>query len=318
MQKWLTLALSCLLIPMARGSEEYTSSRSEVGKANDGIAPNRDEQDNTQNLTQVPIAELQQWGSRPIRCHFVVINDTHVGPGEMRGLDKAMLRLEGQKPNFIVFTGDLTFGQGESESTKRESFKSLVEAAKTAQCPFYLGMGNTDMIPGEDPVRAFRESTGTSPYYSFDNGGVHFVMLYTERQKPDRFGTIDAAQLEWLKGDLKAMKEGTPVVLFGHHALYPDENKWEQDNWGIDNSLQLLEVLQPYHLIATFSSHRHLNRMGLDSRGVLHVINGAMVNDHSDDIGPKKDGVGYRWVSLTDEQISTTWIQVGLSEIPKR
>lgn len=112
-----------------------------------------------------------------------------------------------------------------------------------------------------------------SPYYSFESGGVHFVMLYTEREKPARFGTVSAPQLEWLKADLEAMKKGTPVVLFGHHALYPDEHKWEQDNWGIDNSPQLLEILKPYHLIATFSSHRHLNRMSLDSRGVLHLIN---------------------------------------------
>lgn len=264
--------------------------------------------------------EIQKWGSRPMRCHFVVINDTHVGPGEMRGLDTAMLRLKDQNPDFIAFTGDLTRGQGESESTKRDSFKTLVEAAQKAQRPFYLGMGNTDMVlvPDGDPTRVFRESTKTSPYYSFESGGVHFVMLYTEKPKPSRLGTISEQQLKWLQADLEAMEKGTPVVLFGHHPLYPDEHKWEQDNWGIDNSQQLFDVLQPYHLIATFCSHRHLNRMSLDSRGVLHVINGAMVGDHSDDVGSKKDGIGYRWVALTNDKISTTWIRVGLSEIPKR
>ena len=90
------------------------------------------------------------------------------------------------------------------------------------------------------------------------------------------------------------MEKGTPVVLFGRHPLYPDEHKWEQDNWGIDNSQQLLDSLLPYHLIATFCSHRHLSRMSLDSRRVSHVINGAMVSDHSDDVGPER----WYWVSL--------------------
>src|SRR4051812_8282392 len=111
MNKWMAFALSCLLAPMVGALEEYTSLRSETRRANEGITPSRDEEENTQNLTQVPIPEIQQWDSRPIGCHFVVINDTHVGPGEMRGLDKVMLRLEGQKPDFVIFTGDLTFGQ---------------------------------------------------------------------------------------------------------------------------------------------------------------------------------------------------------------
>jgi hypothetical protein len=58
--------------------------------------------------------------------------------------------------------------------------------------------------------------------------------------------------------------------------------------------------------------------MSLDTRGVLHVINGSMVGDHSDDVGPKKDGIGYRWVALTTDKISTTWIRIGVSDIPKR
>ena len=74
----------------------------------------------------------------------------------------------------------------------------------------------------------------------------------------------------------------------------------------------------PYHIIATFSAHRHLNRMDIGPRGALHVINGTMMGDHSDNLGPKNDGIGHRWVSITTKQIATTWVRVGFSGISRR
>jgi hypothetical protein len=84
-----------------------------------------------------------------------------------------------------------------------------------------------------------------------------------------------------------------------------------QDNWGIDNAAQLEEILKPYHLIVTFAGHRHLNRFNLDSRKVLRVLTGSMMGDHSDNVGPKKDGIGYRWVTISSDDIRTTWIRIG-------
>ena len=52
--------------------------------------------------------------------------------------------------------------------------------------------------------------------------------------------------------------------------------------------------------------------MDIGPRGALHVINGTMMGDHSDNVGPKDDGIGYRWVSITTRQISIsalpTWM----------
>jgi len=317
MQNRQVAGLCWLLVLMTFAVAKPTCWSAEGRKTETTLRPNKDERANRRNRTEVPIPEIGKWGRRPIKCHFVVINDTHVRPAETRGLDKAMARLQNQVPDFVVFIGDLTFGQGESETIKQDSFKTLVETAQKVRRPSYFGLGNTDVTRGSDPFRAFRELTHFAPYYSFDSGGVHFVMLYTEQAKPGRFGTVSGPQLKWLKSDLESMTQGSAVVLFGHHPLYPDEKKWERDNWGIDNAPQLFEILEPYHLIATFSGHRHLNRMNLDKRGVLHVINGAMVNDHSDDIGPKKDGIGYRWVTLTDRTVSTTWIPIGTGDIPR-
>ena len=104
------------------------------------------------------------------------------------------------------------------------------------------------------------------------------------------------------------------MVLFGHHPLYV-ESKWEGNEWGIDNTKELFDVIRPHRVIASFSGHRHLNRMSLDLRGALHVTNGAMMGDHSDNVGPKNDGVGYRWVRIDREKIVTTWIRIGFSDL---
>jgi len=274
-----------------------------------------DELSDVVDRTEVPIAELVKWGEKDVSCRFVVINDIHLRPDGPTGeCETIMLRLKEQRPDFIVFNGDLQYGQGKSQQVLLDAFGLLKRLAQKAEVPCYFGMGNTDMLGGNDPAQPFRTAFNTEPYYSFDAGGVHFVMLYTEKTVPDRYGIIADPELAWLKTDLDAMPRGKPVILFGHHALYVDA-KWGSDSWGVENSRELFELLEPYHLIATFSAHRHLNRMDIGPRGALHVINGAMMGDHSDNVGRKNDGIGYRWVSITNRQIATTWVRVGFRDL---
>ncbi len=286
------------------------------GSTETGFERNEDEKANARYFTEVAVPELERWNKRSTHCRFVVINDIHLSPGEPRELPQVILRLNKLRPDFVVFLGDLNNSQSAPDSEIDAAFKTLFEVtANHAEFPCYYGMGNTDVNAGADSCEVFRRWAKTKPYYSFDHGGMHFVMLYTEKDKPERFGIVSSEQLHWLEEDLKEQAIGMPVVLFGHHALYEWAGKWEKDNWGIENSAQLLALLRPFHLVATFSGHRHLNRMSLDERHVLHVINGPMVGDHSDDIGPKQDGKGYRWVTITNDKIHTTWIQIGTAPI---
>lgn len=276
-------------------------------------ASNPDERANRAYQTQVDIAERNVWPKQEPACSFVIMNDLHVYPSSPpEALASIIKRLNPMKPQFAVFAGDLNASQSASIPEREDAMKALMAATRDiADFPCYYAMGNTDMAPGDDPAVVFRKWTNGQTHYSFNCGGVHFVVLYTGQDKPARFGIVDKEQLEWLKKDLESMKKGMPVVLFGHHPLYDDAAKWEKDNWAIENSAELMALLQPYHLIATFAGHRHLNRMSLDKRGILHVINGTMVGDHSDDVGPKHDGIGYRWVRITSDKIVTTWIRIG-------
>jgi 3',5'-cyclic AMP phosphodiesterase CpdA len=135
-----------------------------------------------------------------------------------------MERLKPQRPDFIVILGDLTWG-GEPEIDKPRSFATLLDAIQRAGRPGHLVMGNTDVSSGDDPARIFETATKIRPFYSFDSGGVHLIVLFTEKSKPERLGTVNEEQLAWLKADLSKLKIGTPVVLFSHHALHNDA-KW--------------------------------------------------------------------------------------------
>ncbi len=62
----------------------------------------------------------------------------------------------------------------------------------------------------------YRELLGPN-YYSFDFGGVHFVGLDSvDVDDQWYYGHIDAAQLQWLEGDLATVPPSTPVVTFNH------------------------------------------------------------------------------------------------------
>lgn len=85
--------------------------------------------------------------------------------------------------------------------------------------------------------------TNGNVYYSFDIDGVHVVSL-------GRW--TDSYVLSWLAGDLAALPQGTPVVLFLHYAFNDGEV------WYTDAERQMLaNVIAGYRVIAILHGHTH-------------------------------------------------------------
>jgi metallophosphoesterase (TIGR03767 family) len=63
-----------------------------------------------------------------------------------------------------------------------------------------------------------RNADQGTAYYAFDAGAVRCVTLDTVNPHGGWQGSLDAAQLAWLQGELAAAA-GRPVVLFSHHPL---------------------------------------------------------------------------------------------------
>src|SRR5271154_3624523 len=163
---------------------------------------------------------------------FLFITDTHIQPelNAAQGCDQCFKKARTIKCDFAIQGGDHVF---DSLGVGRERATSLFDLyAKTEQdlgMKLYHTIGNHDVFgvypasgvsPDTDPLygkKMFEERFGKT-YYSFDHKGVHFVVLDSIGITDDRAyeGRVDAAQLQWLASDLKALPATTPVIVSVH------------------------------------------------------------------------------------------------------
>ena len=171
-------------------------------------------------------------------------------------------------------------------------------------------------------------------FYSFTYGGVHFVMLNTNKQ-----GTTDDSlsdeQMEWLIHDLESDDSKWTVVLM-HHPLYSpgtgSTDRWE-DPMAIAMRDQLTHVFEKYGVDIVIAGHDHIyyrtHPIGIDdtvsSDSPSEVINGTTY--YTDPAGviystPGCTGSSKRSICNTHpeyyaalhEQISSSYLSVKVEE----
>src|ERR1700756_1196980 len=99
--------------------------------------------------------------------HFVQMSDTHWGfkgppnPDAEHTLEKAIVTVNGlsQKPDFIVFTGDLTHTteDGKERRARMQRFKEIVSGLNVKDVRFLAGVHDASLVKGE----AFRSCSAT-------------------------------------------------------------------------------------------------------------------------------------------------------------
>lgn len=125
--------------------------------------------------------------------------------------------------------------------------------------PFYNVLGNHDMDYDAPDDRhsddAFERVYGP-PYYSFDYGPVHFIVLddvvwvgATEESKGKYHGGLGEEQLEFLRNDLKLVPRDQLVVLTMHIPIIEIEERAE-----------LYELLAKHPHTVSFSAHYHFHQ----------------------------------------------------------
>lgn len=134
----------------------------------------------------------------PKRFRFIVLTDTHIQ--DTRSCSRADMvadLLENTaaiKPDFVVHCGDISHGGQE------ETYRRYLQATARSRRPVYNVPGNHDSKPTFD-VCGPRN-------YSFARGGVHFVVM--DSNKP---------RWQWLQSDLAVVPAGRKIVVFNHHGL---------------------------------------------------------------------------------------------------
>jgi Icc-related predicted phosphoesterase len=163
------------------------------------------------------------------------------------------------QPSFLISLGDTTENGKELQWDNPErpahwsylqTVKQLNRAIKT-----YEVVGNHDSRQQENLRHKFKEKYG-NVYYSFNEQGVHFVALdpyhWCNTPKPN----IDDEQFTWLKKDLDALPQGTPIVMAMH--MFPDAATGDRScHLDPENSKKLADIVKGKNIIAWLHGHFH-------------------------------------------------------------
>lgn len=201
------------------------------------------------------------------------------------------LRRKGMSP-FIVTQGDQTcdffwYKTGYRLPEFNQDFNAV-------RAPVYLCMGNHDNDPYKEGDLAgsstWHAINGPS-YYSFNRGGMHFVVLDNIRYinkggKQGKTGDREdescftPEQLEWLKADLAAVEDkNAPLFISMHSPLlsFPDaKDKYKHGIYRIKNGgPELVEITKDFKNVRVISGHAHNNHWQQTDSGRVKEYNYA-------------------------------------------
>ncbi|WP_321493618.1 metallophosphoesterase [uncultured Desulfobacter sp.] len=189
----------------------------------------------------------------------------------MAKMDAFMDAMKHEKPAFVVEMGDfvdtLAAGTDPAENLKE------IEKRFTSYVPAYHVLGNHefDNLTREFVLKALT-NTGIpqgQTWYSWDNNGVHFVVLdadytpsephraYDMNTPSDTFWTwkdtfVPPQELSWLEKDLSAT--ALPTVIFTHQVL----DRVDDQDHTIKNASAVRKILEDSgKVLAVISGHDH-------------------------------------------------------------
>jgi 3',5'-cyclic-AMP phosphodiesterase len=202
---------------------------------------------------------------------FVQISDSHIGFNRPANTDVNatlqaavdLINTATSQPSFILHTGDLT------HLAKASEFDTLDQILRgMRQKEVFYVPGEHDLIADDGKLflQRFGKSTGWKTWQSFDYGGVHFVGLNNCVQL-EGLGEIGAEQLDWLKKDLAAFRDSTPIVVFAHIPLWSVYPEW---GWGTKDSEQALSMLRRFGSVTVLNGHVHQVMQKIEGNVTFH------------------------------------------------
>jgi 3',5'-cyclic AMP phosphodiesterase CpdA len=252
---------------------------------------------------------------------FLQLSDTHWGysgvsnPQADVTLKTAIDTINdvGARPDFIVFTGDLTHTTDDAAVRRKRlgEFKHLAATLKIKT--LHLIPGEHDA--GKDGGAAFQETFGPT-HHAFDHKGVHFVAL---DNVSDPAGAVGNAQIDWLAADLKKVPADAPVVVLAHRPLFDLSPEWD---WMTKDGAKVLDLLLPHKHVTVFYGHINQEHHHRTEHIVHHAARSLVFPLPAPGSVPKKvplpwdpaapfKGLGYRQIDLGGGAPRVTELPVG-------
>ncbi len=205
---------------------------------------------------------------------FVQISDTHIGfnkeanPDVVGSLRRAIAEVNAMSPApaFVVHTGDVTHLSKPAEFGTAGELLQEFRAARVHAVP-----GEHDTIDNGTTgyLRHFDHDGNGRAWYSFDQGGAHFIGLNNvETFRQSTLASLGDEQLAWLKGDLAGVRHSTPIVVLAHIPLW---TVWEPWGWGTADSAEALALLRPFGSVTVLNGHIHQVLQKVEGNIALHT-----------------------------------------------
>ena len=190
--------------------------------------------------------------------------------------------INAQKADLVIAGGDLiTDGFDSSPAKVAPRWNAYMEMQHAIHADVYPTIGNHDLVGADphdgseaviNPRSVYLNQTGLhQTYYAFDAVGYHFVVLDSIEITGDRYkyrGFIWPEQLEWLKRDLAAVRQGTPIVVVTHiplltsfYAATKGATYSAPQNRVVVNNHEVLKILQNHNVILVMQGHLHVKEL---------------------------------------------------------
>jgi 3',5'-cyclic AMP phosphodiesterase CpdA len=232
------------------------------------------------------------------------LTDMHVQP-ERRAGEGYLAALESLQrltpsPDLLITGGDHIMDSTESTLDRaRQQWEVYARAIAATKIPVKSVLGNHDIFGwglkeigpstvGYGRAMALDELAMEKPYYSFDAGHWHFVMLDSmTRREFSYLGHLGPEQTEWLRADLKA-NVGKRTIVFSHIPILSvcvffdggpkriRATEWNvPDAWMHHDAHVIVDILDEHDVKLAVSGHIHLVDR-CEYRNVTFICDGAV------------------------------------------
>jgi len=207
---------------------------------------------------------------------FLQISDSHVGfdkpanPNALATLGEAidLVKAMPKRPAFMLHTGDI------SHLSRASEFDDAEKLIASARLDVHYVPGEHDVIDherGKAYLDRFGRQARGAGWYSFDQGGVHFIGLVNVVDlHAGGLGNLGPEQLAWLEADLKDRGTSTPIVVFAHIPLWTIYPAW---GWGTEDSGRVLDLLKGFGSVTILNGHIHQIVQKVEGNMAFHTAN---------------------------------------------
>jgi Icc protein len=260
-------------------------------------------------LTQV-ISANPTTGSKNRVLRIAHLTDFHVMPEGIapQGMAQALRHAQNQpdKPDIIINTGDSVMDSLKADKERTEAQWQVFNNVLQAECklPIFHAIGNHDVWgwgrqdPSiqSDPLygknMALKMLGLSSPYYSFERAGWHFIVLDSnhlpnQASQYPYIGQIDGEQFQWLEDELGGVDSQMPICILSHIPIlcaceFFDGDNEASGNWVVPAAWMHIDArrfrqlfLKHPNIRLCLSGHSHQYE-NLDYLNVKYMNDGAV------------------------------------------